>query len=131
MRAIDTNVLVRWLVEDDLPQAERVGVLLERARREGDSLFVSDLALCEMVWVLRSSYGFPRRAVSEVLALVLASEPLVFSHAEGLARALAAYEVGRGDFADYVMREQARLVECTSLLTFDRALWKEDGFEPP
>ncbi|MFZ5475539.1 MAG: PIN domain-containing protein [Myxococcota bacterium] len=129
MKALDTNVLVRFFVEDHAEQAERARRAVLAARERGEPLFVPDLAVVELVWVLRSRYRLP---VSEARALVgamLASPDFQFSHRDRLARAHRSWCDGKGDFADYVMREAAREAGCDALLTFDGAIAGEAGFE--
>lgn len=131
MIALDTNVLVRLLVEDDDEQTARVVALLERAGRGAGSLFVPAVVLCEVVWVLDSAYGFGRGEIATALHGLLHARQLTFGDADLLERALSAYRAGRGDFADYLIREQARAAGCTRIATFDRALLREAGFERP
>jgi predicted nucleic-acid-binding protein len=127
--ALDTNVLVRILVVDDQRQSARAAALVRRAGEAGERLFVSDVVLCETMWVLTSSYRTPRDEVAGVLTRLLRSRELEFEDSDLLARALRAYEGGRGDLADYVIRERARRSGCSSVLTFDKVLLKEEGFE--
>jgi len=129
--ALDTNVLVRYVVEDDARQAARAASLIEGAIAAGESLFVSDVVLCEFVWVLGASYGVPRATIGATLRELLRAKHLAFSATDRLARAVAAFGAGRGDFADYVIREQALAAGCDRVATFDRALLREAGFTAP
>jgi predicted nucleic-acid-binding protein len=131
MIALDTNVLVRFLVEDDRAQSAAAAALIERAISEDESLFVSDVALCEVVWVLEFSYKVPRPEVHTALRGLLHARHLAFADAAVLTRALAAFAAGKGDFADYVIREHGLAAGATSVATFDRALLKEPGFTRP
>jgi len=129
--ALDTNVLVRFLVEDDPEQTQRVVSLIERSVLAGDDLFVTDIVLCELVWVLAGAYEFGRVDIGNTLKDLLRARRLRFPDSDTLVRALHAYERGRGDFADYLIREQARRAGCDSVATFDRALLKEPAFLAP
>jgi predicted nucleic-acid-binding protein len=131
MIALDTNVLVRFLVEDDPAQAARATALVERAMADGDALFVSDVVLCETVWVLIARYGFPRAEVASVLRRLLDADHLSFSSPAQHERSLAAFASGKGDFADYVIREQSLAAGCTTVATFDQALLREAGYFSP
>ena len=131
MIALDTNVLVRFLVEDDADQTARAAALLARAEREGQPLLVSEVVACELVWVLESAYGFGRAEIARALGDLLSVRALDFLRLDALQRALAAYAGGRGDFADYVVREVARDAGCEAVATFDRAILKEPGFVKP
>ena len=130
MIALDANVLVRFLVEDDKRQAAQAAALIEGASSE-DPLWVSDLVLCETVWVLTTSYRFPRAEVVGALGRVLQSRQFLFPSPDVVANALEAFARGGGDFADYVIRETARAAGCKSVATFDGALLKEPGFALP
>jgi predicted nucleic-acid-binding protein len=131
MIALDTNVLVRFLVEDDRKQAARARALISRSAAAGIQLFVSDIVFCEIVWVLDSAYGFGREEIAAVLAQLLQTRQLTFQSSDRIAEALGAYGVGHGDFADYVIREEAMEAGCEVVVTFDKALLHEAGFRAP
>jgi predicted nucleic-acid-binding protein len=129
MIALDTNVVVRFLVEDDEAQSRKAARLIEKARRRDEALFISDIVMCEMVWVLSTSYRFSRSEIARVLGDLLRGRGVVFVSSDALARALRAYVAGKGDFADYIIREHARAAGAdTVVATFDRALFSEGGF---
>lgn len=131
MIAVDTNVLVRFLVEDDARQSAAAAALVERAVRSGEALYVSGLVLCETVWVLTVSYRVPRLDVVKTLQSLLRARPLMFDYPDRVARAIDGFAAGRGDFADYLIREDAVAAGCSGVATFDRELLREEGFERP
>lgn len=131
MIGLDTNVLVRFLVKDYNVQTRRAVALVKRALDENQALYVSDVVLCELVWVLETSYRVGRDEIAGNLAKLLRARQLAFRDADMLARALGAYQVGRGDFADYVIREDARTAGSDAVATFDKALLKDKGFRLP
>ncbi|MFC1706486.1 PIN domain-containing protein [Planctomycetota bacterium] len=128
MIALDTNVLVRFLVEDDEKQARRAKELIQTAIEHETGLFLSDIVLCETVWVLEVSYGFNREQIEQVLRSILAARYVRFTSSDRVARAIKAYATGRGDFADYMIREHARTAGCEAVYTFDKALKRDGGF---
>lgn len=128
MIALDTNVLVRYLVEDDPRQAAEAAALVDRIVEGGDTLFLSDVVVCETVWVMSVSYKIGRKEIAGVLRNLLRARHVTFRAADQLVRALAAYEAGKGDFADYLIREHARAEDCEHVATFDRVLLGEHGF---
>ena len=128
MIALDTNVLVRFLVEDDAVQLARARRLLQKTVESNSFCYVSDVVMCELVWVLERSYKLRRAEIGRGLGRLLRAGNLTFSSSEKLARALEAYDAGRGDFADYVIREHARASGCEAVATFDGDLLKEPGF---
>lgn len=131
MIALDTNVLVRFLVEDDPGESRRARKLIEEGLVQDQPFFVADVVLCEVVWVLRSNYRLPKGATLEILEKLLHAAQLTFSSSDRIARALRAFRSGRGDFADYLIREEARDFGYPTLATFDRDLLKEPGFVAP
>jgi predicted nucleic-acid-binding protein len=126
--AVDTNVLVRFLVEDDPEQTRKAKTLLQRAVEAGEEIYVPDIVLCEVVWVLGSSYRIARAEIASQLGALLRARHLRFAASDQLARALTAFRRGKGDFADYLIREQSTAAGCEAVATYDRLLLKEDGF---
>lgn len=129
MIALDTNLLVRLLIQDDASQARAVERLFVRARRDRTPLFVADVVLCELVWVLARRARQSRAEIAVAVEWLLDAETIVFSDAGIARRALAAYRDGAGDFADYLILEQALAAGSVEVVTFDRALKGEPGFK--
>lgn len=128
MIALDTNVLVRLILHDDEAQARAAERLVVRARRERTPLFVADVVLCELVWVLKSRAGRSRTEIADALDRLFRTELIVLADAGVAERSLEAYRGGKGDFADYLIREQAKSGEANEVVTFDRQLKGEDHF---
>jgi predicted nucleic-acid-binding protein len=131
MISLDTNVLVRLLVADDPAQTRRAVALLERLDADSQKAHVSEIVLCELVWVLARGYGHDRRRIAAALSLLIAARQLTFDAPDNVLRALRAYRAGKGDFADYLIREHARAAGCDALMTFDKKLHKEELFRAP
>ncbi len=131
MIALDTNVLVRFLVEDNEAQSAAAAALIEEALSREEGLFVSAIVVCETVWVLTTAYRVKKPEVVAILRELFRAKQLVFDSPDNLSRALAAYDAGRGDFADYIIREEARAAGCDSVATFDRALLSDRYFTQP
>ena len=131
MIALDTNVIVRFLVEDDRRQATRARSVVASAIAENVQLYVSDIVACEVVWVLESAYGFGRSEIASVLYQLLHARHLKFRSTELMLEALEAYEAGKGDFADYLIRADAVVAGCEAVLTFDKSLHRETHFRAP
>jgi predicted nucleic-acid-binding protein len=129
--ALDTNVLVRFLVEDDKAQSARAAKFVARAMATDEQLFLPDVVLCETVWVLTAAYQVPRAEVGATLGRLLMAAHLRFDDVDRLSRALAAFLSGKGDFADYVIREDALAAGCERVATFDRLLLNESAFIAP
>lgn len=116
MRAIDTNIIVRFLTGDDTRQAEKARRLIG----EGP-LFVATSVLLETEWVLRSAYDFPARSVTAVLRAFCGLPDVTLEDAPQIAQALDWAEAGM-DFADALHLAGAQ--HCSAFLTFDRKLIK-------
>jgi predicted nucleic-acid-binding protein len=126
--ALDTNVLVRFLVRDDERQSARAEALVRRTAAAGEPLFVSDVTLCELVWVLGTAYEIPRAEIAAGLRRLASAAQLLFRRPDAIRRAIEAYASRRGDFADYLILEHASEAGCSAVATFDRALLREPGF---
>lgn len=123
MRGVDTNVLVRFLTGDDPEQYETAERLFLAAEASGESLYLSVPVLCELVWTLRGRrYRHGGEAIVEVLERLLATPAIEIQEREAVQAALADYEDGQGDFADYLIGHLARSAGCTGTATFDRRL---------
>ncbi|MGB8932422.1 MAG: type II toxin-antitoxin system VapC family toxin [Anaeromyxobacteraceae bacterium] len=131
MIALDTNVLVRIAVADDPGQTEQAVRLLERARASGERLFVPDIVLCELAWVLRASYGLDRAGVVTAISALTEVDELIFRDPDAVGDAIAAHARGDGGFADHLIAATARAAGCEAVATFDQALQKLPGFVAP
>lgn len=128
MIALDTNLVVRLVVQDEPAQSRAVERLFIRAHRDQEALFIADIVLCELVWVLARRYQQQRSRIADTLDALLRTELVVFADEGIVSRASAAYRRGKGDFADYLIREQAVAAEATDVVTLDKALKGEEGF---
>lgn len=128
MIALDTNLLVRLVVQDDPAQSRAVERLFIRARRDQEALFLADIVLCELVWVLARRYQQTRSRIADTLDALLRTELVVFADEGIVSRAVAAYRGGKGDFADHLLREQAIATEAREVVTLDKVLKGEAGF---
>ena len=124
----DTNVLARAVTEDDAAQSRIAQRVLRSAIRTGTRMFVADVVWCELVWLLDLKRKVPRPRVAEVVRGLLDTEGIIAHDAAAVARALGRYENGPGDFADYLIAEQAAAAGATEVVTLDRALRREAGF---
>jgi predicted nucleic-acid-binding protein len=128
MIALDSNVLIRLLVEDDPIQANLAGQLIEAAREREESCFISDPVLCEVEWVLDSAYGASRRDIAAALQGILSSPFFVFDDAAAIEHALDHYCQGKGDFSDHLIGTRATKLGARTTYTFDKDLRDEQGF---
>jgi predicted nucleic-acid-binding protein len=129
MRGLDTNVMVRYVTADDPAQTAVVKALFEGAEEAGERLFVSSIALCEVVWTLRGRpYSLSRREIATFLEGLLGAHLFELQDRDLLRQALLEYRKGRADFSDYMLGCQNRRAGCDSTLTCDRQLRGASGF---
>ena len=127
MAALDTNVLARYIVEDDASQLEAATRLIRGAVRAGETLFVPVTVALELEWVLRASYGFAKPQVTLALSQLLASVELSFESEPAVEIALALYQRGAADFSDCLHAALAHNARERPLWTFDKPGSKVDG----
>lgn len=128
MRGLDTNVVVRYLTQDDLRQSRAANAIIEAALAGGERIHLDTIVLCELVWVLRSAYGYERATVADALKKLLEASQLSLDDRDRLHEAARLYAAGTGDFADYVIGLRNQAAECHTTLTFDRAHQGSDLF---
>ena len=128
MIALDTNVLVRYIAQDDKEQAKKATKVIESLTPE-EPAFISGIVLCELNWVLKSFYKMPKKDRLATLQDILSVS--VFD-IEGLAeslRALKLYETGKADFSDYLIQQIAQQKGYDTVVTFDKNAQKGKGFK--
>lgn len=126
MIAVDTNVLVRAIVDDDPAQGAAARRWMTAHQSRG--ILVDHIVLVELVWVLRARYRQPRAEIARVIELLLGTGGIVIPDEPAVRAALAAYRSGRGDFADHLIRERAQSHGFGPLATFDEGLHGLKGF---
>ncbi len=128
MIALDTNVLVRYIVQDDPAQAAAATRLVEtRCTTETPGL-VTTIVLCELAWVLGRGYRYSRAQLAAVLRTLLAAEEIEVEAPELTWRALRAFEAEGCDFADALIGTANRERGAESTFTFDRVAAAGDLF---
>lgn len=128
MIALDTNVLVRALVGDEPGQATLAVAMIVRGTTTGETFFISDIVVCESIWVLNIRYNFGRARIATFLRDLFRASHLEFRARDELLRALDAFDNGKGDFSDYLIREHASSAGAETFATFDKLLLRENGF---
>ena len=119
MIALDTNVLVRFLVQDDPEQARLAGEIINQLTDDAPG-FVSREVLVELVWVLERAYRFGRAEIAIALDGLLAATELLIERADEVGPALELYRNDGFGFADLMIAVAARSVGASELVTFDR-----------
>ena len=129
MIGIDTNILVRYFTQDNLEQAQIVEQLIDSYATSFNSLFVNNIVMCELVWVLERGYKYSKEEVSKVIKQMLSTEEFAFENQELLWLALSQYNQNKLDFSDALIGELNKKFTCSETLTFDRAAIKATNFK--
>lgn len=119
MIGIDTNVLVRYLVQDDQRQASRANKIFEQVS-DMNPLFINNIVMCELIWVLSRAYKYERELIAQTMEQILSTTGIEFENAENIRNALRHYQKGNADFSDYLIAETNRENGSETTYTFDR-----------
>ncbi len=129
MIGLDTNILVRYLTQDDPAQARLVNRVIDKAAEAGDTFFITAVALCELVWVLEDVYRYKKAEILQALESILRTAQFRFESKKELWRAFHDYQSGKADFSDYVIGQIGLASGCNTTLTFDGGLKGASSFE--
>ena len=122
MKGLDTNVLVRYLTEDDPRQAAAAVKEIEGTGKKDEKLIVQPLVLCELAWVLDSAYGVGKKELLDVFERILRTAQFEIPGKDLVWRSLADYRAGKGDFSDHLLGRLNEDDGASVTITFDRAL---------
>jgi predicted nucleic-acid-binding protein len=131
MIGLVTNVLVRYLVQDDPAQSRLATEVVERRLSEANPGFVSIVAMVETVWVLDRAYGLRPSEIAAAVERVLQADAIVVENEQEVFAAMVALKEGHGEFADAVIAALSARAGCERTLTFDRKALRLPGFEHP
>jgi predicted nucleic-acid-binding protein len=128
MIGLDTNVLVRYLAQDDPVQSAKATALIERRLTEQDPGFISVVAMAETVWVLERAYRLADADIAAAIERTLQVDALVVESEQEVFTAMVALKEGRGSFADALIGALGARAGCSHSLTFDRKALRLPGF---
>lgn len=120
MKGIDTNVLVRYIVQDDLEQSRIASHFLEKECTINSPAFINGIVLCELVWVLESAYEYSHNEIVTVLECILKVRQFHLHEPDVLWSSLQGYAQGSAYFADHYIMQLNHHYDCTSTVTFDK-----------
>jgi len=129
MIGLDTNVLIRYLTQDDPVQSAQATQFLERRLTPKKPGFVSVVAIVETVWVLDRAYGLTAQEIATIVERLLQVEVLAIENEQEVFTAMVVLKQGRGSFADALIAELGARAGCTRTLTFDSKALRLPGFE--
>lgn len=126
MIGLDTNVLVRYIMQDDAKQAKLATKLIESLNDESPG-FVSLVSIVELSWVLESAFDLSRSQIVEVFQNLMAVDAFKLERVSVVAGAVRAYGEGKADFADYLIERSSVHAGCDRTMTFDKQAAKTGG----
>jgi len=129
MIGLDTNVVLRYLLQDDPDQARRVNRIVERQLSEENPGFISLVTMLEIVWVLRSLLKRSASEIASHLEGLLAADSLEIQNEQQVFEAVFAIKRGTGEFEDALIGAVNAWAGCSHTLTFDRRATRLPHFQ--
>ncbi len=128
MIGLDTNVLVRYIVQDDANQSAKATRLIESLTPEAPG-YIGLVCVTELVWVLADSYNSAKNDIVAVLEGLLRTKGLLVENADTVWKAVRMFKEGNADFADCLIERAANKAGCDHTVTFDRGAAKYCGMK--
>jgi predicted nucleic-acid-binding protein len=128
MKALDTNILVRFLVADDAKQTKKAHQLFKKTESNKDELFITLLVIIELIWVLESVYSISRKDIINALDDMLQMPIFKFEHQSTLHVFTNTASTNKIDLSDLLISLSAKMLKCETTLTFDKKASKFDYF---
>jgi len=126
---LDTNVLVRYIVQDDKQQAQLATDLIEKQCSLENQAFINEITLCEFVWVLKRAYRYDKTVILSILKQLLNSDDVYISSHPQAWEAYYDYEIGSADFSDYFIAQINKKFGCLFTYSFDKKACKNENFK--
>ncbi|MBC7683180.1 MAG: type II toxin-antitoxin system VapC family toxin [Ferruginibacter sp.] len=126
MIGLDTNVLVRYIMQDHPLQSPKASALID-ALDGAETGFITLVSVVELVWVLSFSYGLSRTQVAAALDAMVRTKQFKIEAADQVVRALRVFKAGKADFADCLIERSAAQAGCLCTMTFDAGAAKHAG----
>lgn len=128
MIGLDTNILVRYIAQDDARQSPKATRLIESLTVDEPG-YVSIVSVIELVWVLSGCYSLSRTEIAGVIEILLRTKEIVVAHADTVWKAVRLFKEGKADFADCLIERSANEAGCGYTVTFDRDAAKYCGMK--
>ena len=131
MIGLDTNILVRYITQDDPSQSVIASRLIETRCSKANPGRISQIVLCELVWVLRRAYGYEKSQLIALLDQILVTAELDIENEELAWKALAAWRDGAADYSDYLLALTNQAAGCECTYSFDSKLARDPNVAIP
>jgi predicted nucleic-acid-binding protein len=126
---VDTNVLVRYIAQDDPVQSRKATDLIERTLNSDNPGFISLVAMAETSWVLKRAYRLSDATLAATIERILQIDSFVVESEQEVFAAMIALKQRRGSFADALIGALDAKAGCSGTVTFDREALRLPGFE--
>jgi predicted nucleic-acid-binding protein len=123
---LDTNILVRYIAQDDAVQSPKATALMEQLS-ETEPGFISLVSLVELAWVIQGCYSATKAETVAILEKLLRVQTLCVENADVVFKAVRSYAGSNADFADCLIERSAHHANCTRTMTFDQKAAKTAG----
>ena len=130
MIGLDTNVVVRYLTQDDPIQSRKATQIFDHQLTTLEPGFLSVVTMVETVWVLDRAYGFIDQEIAAALERMIQTDVLLIENEQEVFTAMTALKQGRGTFADALIAALGAKAGCKHTLTFDQKALRLSGFQP-
>lgn len=129
MIGLDTNVLVRYLAQDDVIQSQQATQVIERTLTGERPGFISLVTMVETVWVLDRVYGLSNHEIADAVEHILQADTLFVQNEQEAFTAMTALKTGAGSFSDALLAALGEWAGCTATLTFDKGTKRLKHFQ--
>ncbi len=129
MIGLDTNVVIRYLVQDDKRQSAAATRFIENSLTTDAPGYINHVTLCEIIWVLQRCYGVKKAQVREIIKALLGTKQLIVENVEVTWKALRAFDAKNADFCDALIGQVNIHSGCEHTVTFDKRAASFSGFD--
>jgi predicted nucleic-acid-binding protein len=127
MKLIDANTILRWLLNDDHRKSGAFERILQNAMHRKDELFVADVTIAEIIWVLESHYELSKNLIVQSMRSLLSCQEVLFENRERLFDAVTIYENHSVDYIDAYLAALGKTMNVHAILSYDRDFDKIPG----
>ena len=129
MIGLDTNIMVRLILADDLAQTKRASSAIQRALTAGETVVLGLAVVLELEWILRSSAKLDKAQILLVFRQLLEAHDVQIENEQVLEQAIYAYENSSADFGECLFWAHYQRMGCRAMLTFDAKAARMSGVE--
>ena len=120
MIGIDTNILVRYIVQDDKTQSKLASDLIDNQCSEENLGYINLIVMCELVWVLERAYGYDKQLIAQVIEQILVTDVFEVQSSDTAWKALRDYRSGSANFSDFIIAHINKDAGVRKTYTFDK-----------